>query len=263
MTTCRKLKKLFLHTMLKNPDPAELQGLKERLSGDGIQVITGDLPTVKEEGCLVVTDILTEDIKPGEVPVLVWLHEGNRDREFSGCHYYIEGFQDADGMYFERTYLRCKKLPWVIGETKRLFIREMELADLDGIYDLYSEPELLPFLEPLQENREEEAAYLRRYIENMYGIFGYGYWLMVLKETGEIIGRIGVSNTDEEDVLELGFLVKPAFWRQGFAEEAIEGIKTYLQEELPDFKVVAFCHPDNRSAIALCKKTSIECRFKI
>ncbi len=52
------------------------------------------------------------------------------------------------------------------------------------------------FIEPLCEKREDEIAYTKAYIENMYVYYGYGMWLVCDRENGEIIER-----GDHEDLL--------------------------------------------------------------
>lgn len=48
----------------------------------------------------------------------------------------------------------------------------------------------------------------KNYIENMYGFYGYGLWLVFEKETDELIGRAGIEirNIDGADKNELDIL---------------------------------------------------------
>ncbi len=263
MRNDKKLKKVFFllqHEILKED---EKEQLKKRFAAGEVEVIfdckliqCGDLG----EEILYICDTRNSACQIGK-NVLIFLHEKNREEDFSGFQYFIEGFEDADVCYFKRVYERLAGIAWIITETKRLRIREMTLEDMDAIYALYDRPELIPFLPPLYENREEEREYLKRYIRNMYGIFEYGMWLIEKKDDGEIVGRIGVENTEAEDELSFGFLVHPKHWRRGFAQEAGEAVLSYLAQELPQLQVKAFCHPDNKAAVLLCQKLGIKVEY--
>lgn len=257
MRNDKKLKKVQFLLQYDTLEDDVTQNLLYRLGEEGIKVsfASGDALETERDDILWVTDC-PETADTYEKKVLIYLHAQNNGMDFTGCTYFIEGFEDADARYFTRIYERLHGIPWKIAKTERLNIREMTVEDLDAVYSLYENPELIPFLPPLQENREEEKEYLRRYIKNMYGIFEYGMWLIETTD-GEVIGRMGVENSEEEDVLSFGFLVHPKHWQKGYATEAGKAVLEYLKEEFPDLKVVAFCHPQNLAARNLCDKLGI------
>lgn len=258
MRNDKKLKKVIFLLQYITREQRSCEELTQRLGEAGITVDfcqTGETAEGECDNTLWVTDCRSiADAYAGKV--LIYLHEGNKGEDFTGCSYFIEGFEDADAKYFIRIFERLHGIPWEIATTERLRVREMTVEDLDAIYALYENPELIPFLPPLQENREEEREYLRRYIRNMYGIFEYGMWLIETTD-GEVIGRMGVENTEEEDVLSFGFLVHPKHWGKGYASEAGKAVLAYLQEEIPRLKLVAFCHRENLPARNLCAKLGI------
>lgn len=258
MRNVKKLKKVIFLLRYITLSKEICQSLTERLACAGIEVsfvVQEDETRETGDDILWVVDC-KEQAAFHDKKVVVYLHEYNSGTDFSGCTYFIEGFEDVGATYFIRIFERFHDIPWVIAKTLRLQIREMAVKDLDAIYELYEHPEHLPFLPPLQENREEEKEYLKRYIQNMYGIFEYGMWL-VETTTGEVIGRMGVENTDEEDVLSFGFLIRPDARRKGYALEAGKALLKYLKEEYPYFQIVAFCHPQNVAARSLCDKLGI------
>ena len=68
------------------------------------------------------------------------------------------------------------------------------------------------FVEPLYDY-ETELEYQKAYIENMYGFYEYGMWLVLSRETGKLIGRAGLEHD------ELGYMIAPELWNQGYATE--------------------------------------------
>ncbi len=196
--------------------------------------------------------------KKAGAAVLIYLHEANKAECFKGCCFYIEGFDDADSTYYTRVYQREKRIPWTIRETERLMIREMTPEDTEALYALYEDKSVVAYMEDLPDNREEEREYIKDYIDKVYGVFGFGMWLIVLKDTDEIIGRVGFQNYEEENQVELGFLIAPKYQRKGYAYEACLAALEYMQEEYEYLKIVVRCHRDNGGAIRLCNKLGLE-----
>ncbi len=215
------------------------------------------------EEVLVITDSSFHacEYKRKGVAVLVYLHEGNKEQIFSQNRYFIEGFEDVDTTYFTRIYQREKKLPWVIGETDRLIIREMTPEDTEALYRLYEDKSVVEFMEDLPPDKEEEREYIADYIEKVYGFFGFGMWLVELKNIGEIIGRVGFQNYEEEDLVELGFMIAPEYQHQGYAYEACVAAIAYMREEFPEYKLMARCKNANNRAIELCQRLEIDYRL--
>ena len=76
---------------------------------------------------------------------------------------------------------------------------------------------------PLKEELEDFEMY-RRY---MYELCDMGYWCILEKASGEIIGRAGVEPklwNDNKTVVELGYMIDEKFRRRGFAYEACRAI---------------------------------------
>lgn len=123
--------------------------------------------------------------------------------------YVVYDIDDIDESVCEEVLARKKKEPLIIFETDRFIIREMSVGDLQECYALYDSLNGCPYIEPLYEY-EEEKAFTEKYIENMYGFFGYGLWLVWDKSTGSLVGRIGIENRsiDGNNCQELGYLVR-------------------------------------------------------
>lgn len=220
--------------------------------------------SIKELNCPL---FLTDDPDKGRKArkegygVLIYLHEGNSELEFPDFRFFIEGFEDADAEYLEHIYMREKKLPWTIAETERLIIREMTIKDTDALYELYRDKSVVAYMDDLYEDSKEEREYIRAYIERFYILYEYGIWLIIKKDTGEVIGRVGFENGVKEDTVELGFLIAPKYQRKGYAMESCRAALAYMEEKFPDFKIYARCYKENKAAIALCEKLGVEVRY--
>ena len=142
---------------------------------------------------------------------------------------------------------RYNHIPWDIGETDRCLIRELSLSDLPALYELYEKPGMTDFVEPLYDY-ETELEYQKAYIENMYGFYEYGMWLVFSKETGKLIGRAGLEHD------EMGYMIAPKFQNQGYATEVCRFIIEYARENT-DFEEL-YCRIDerNEASVRLAKK---------
>lgn len=111
-------------------------------------------------------------------------------------------------------------------------------------------------MEGLYDDREEELEFTRAYIENMYKFYGYGIWLVCLKENDEIIGRAGLSNRQVDGVneLELGYVIGEAYQGSGYAHEACVAVCEFAKEQLYADKLVCFIEKENIPSVKLAEK---------
>ncbi|MGN0402595.1 MAG: GNAT family N-acetyltransferase [Acetatifactor sp.] len=198
--------------------------------------------------------------KCGEA-VVVYLHEGNRDRCFSGFLYAVEAPEELDEEYAEKVYRRQKGLPWNVLETERCLIRETVPEDVEDFFLIYSEPSITRFMEDLYPDKEQEKAYIREYIEKIYGFYGFGVWTVVEKASGDIIGRAGFSYREGSVTPELGFIIGVPWQRKGYAGEVCSAILQYGWEELGFREVQALVEPGNEASLRLCDRLGF-CREK-
>ena len=174
-----------------------------------------------------------------------------------GVKYILEGegaFDPGDyGMdYLEKVYRRLNKIPWVILETDRCLVRETCKDDLDSFYEIYSWEGMTDHIEPLME-RSEEEKYTDNYRDLIYEIYGHGIWTVVLKESGEIIGRAGLDERAGSDIPELGFVIGKKWQGNGFAYEVCSAILKWAKAEGMT-EVMSFSDKDNHPSISLLLK---------
>jgi len=200
-----------------------------------------------KEAVLFVTDdaVRARELAADGKAVLGVLTPENRTESFEGVRFLTEEFDESDIFYLERVYRRYVGLPWTILETDRLFVRESTEADTDVFFELYKEPEINRFMHDLALEREERIRSMERYRESMYGFYEFGIWTVILKETGEIIGRAGLDMHPGFPEPEIGFVIGKSWQGQGFAKEVCSGILEYAYDELFVEDVLAFAEPEN------------------
>lgn len=205
---------------------------------------------------LIVTDCpeIAEYFAKNNLPVLGILIPQNENAPFADVRYLAEGWDNITPVYLERVYRRYRSLPWQILETERCILRETTEADVDAFYQIYAEPAVTAFMENLFPDREEERRYMADYREKVYAFYGFGIWSVILRETGEIIGRAGLDMRRGFVEPELGFVIGVPWQRQGYAEEVCRAILRYGEEELGFTKVQALTEQENTASLALLQK---------
>lgn len=209
-----------------------------------------------ERRLLILTDspIMAQHCAEWQIPYGVVLCKGNQGDSFPQGAYCMESLLDVDCEYMERIYQRGRGLPWIIAETERLIIREITKEDVPRLYELYADEEITRYMEPLFPTIHEEEEYAENYIKNVYHFYGYGIWLLIEKNSGEVIGRAGLEYHDGFDGLELGFMLGKKYWHKGYAHEACQAIISYGEEELEQQSYRALVHTDNDASKRLCEK---------
>ena len=164
-----------------------------------------------------------------------------------GTRYAVESLAELDIEYLERVRRRYNHIPWDISETERCLIRELSLSDLPALYELYAKPGMTEYVEPLYDY-ETELEYQKAYIENMYGFYEYGMWLVFSKETGKLIGRAGLEHD------ELGYMIAPELQNRGYATEVCRFIIDYARENTGFEELYCRIDERNTASVRLAKK---------
>lgn len=250
-------------------------GLTELLDGlyrYGVQIINLDmfgadsgekllavleLHNLAPECCLLLaaTDRVLTIIEGMGMAVCGYLNPGIPGQKLSAAKVVAESFEEVDFHFLERVYQREHGLPWTVMETRRCFLREITLADLDDLYEMYRGKSITQYMEGLYEDRAKEEEYTRAYIENMYHFYGYGMWLAVDKHTGKLIGRAGLNCLElhGEPALEMGYVIGEKFQNQRYATELCQGIVRFAQNETEFKNLHCLIHKDNRISIHLAE----------
>lgn len=173
--------------------------------------------------------------------------------------YVVCDMETLDKSFLEMVYCRYYSIPLVIAETPRLLIREMSLSDLDNLYELYGTLKDCPYIEQLYDI-EGETEFTKNYIQNMYGFFGYGLWLVIRKADNRLIGRAGIENREINGTMEkeLGYLIGRPWQKQGYAKEACEAIISYAAEYFGRGRLFLCSHKQNIPSIHLAEKLAFK-----
>lgn len=188
--------------------------------------------------------------------VIGYLHEQNRDVSFDGVRYLIEDISGLDAPFCELAFCRAHQLPYTVLETERCLVREITTEDVTRLYEIYADPAITSYIEALYADETAERSYIRDYIDNVYGFFGYGMWIVINKADGQLIGRAGIE--PKEDFAELGYVIAREYQNQGYATEVCRAILTYAAERLSLPEVYVRVQKENAASLRICEKLKFQ-----
>lgn len=232
-------------------DPTEVVN-KENAVGKSVTDSAIDIVN-KADFCITDIPELCQQAATEQIPSLLFLHEGNQNAPMQQIPYAIMDFEGVDYAYLCDIYKRFFHIPWTILETERCVLREMTPEDLDALYEVYADPEVSRYTENLYEDREQELAYIKDYIEHVYRFCGLGIWVVVDKRMNKLIGRAGLAFRDGYDTPEIGFIIGKEYQRQGYAYEVCRAILKYCKSL--DMNLIRVIYQrENLASEELCKK---------
>jgi [ribosomal protein S5]-alanine N-acetyltransferase len=143
-------------------------------------------------------------------------------------------------------------------ETERLFLRRLALDDADFVLELLNEP---GFIQNIGDRGARTITDARRYIARgpmtSYRKFGFGLYLVALKDSGAPIGMCGLLKRDSLENVDIGFAFLQKFWSQGYARESAAAVLNYGWQTLRLERIVAITKPTNQASIALLEKIGL------
>lgn len=119
-------------------------------------------------------------------------------------------------------------------ETPRLRIRDFSMDDFASLWEILGDPVAMEHIAPY--TREGAQDFLRTFCVERDPP---GAYAAVLKGSGRLIGYLLCNQIDAPGIYELGWIFNRAFWRRGYAYEAVSNLMDYLFRVRGIHKVVA------------------------
>lgn len=141
--------------------------------------------------------------------------------------------------------------------TERLILRNWEDRDRELFHRINSDEQVMEFF-PFRRTRAQADAKMdevRAWVDED----GYGFAAAEIAATGECIGFVGITGTEDIDVLpagtiEIGWRLAPEFWGKGYVTEAAEAWLAYGFETLDLNEIVSFAVYENHRSTAVMKR---------
>jgi len=139
-------------------------------------------------------------------------------------------------------------------ETERLIIRKITPDDLAWLIEMRSAEAVNRYMGGTRmQNAESITARLPFYLE-CHEKFGFGFSIMTLRSTGEMIGTSGLQPLEDTGEIEVGYNLAQKYWRQGFGYECARAWLKYGFEIVGLTRIVAVAVPENTGSWRIMEK---------
>ena len=144
-------------------------------------------------------------------------------------------------------------------ETKRLFLRQIELDDAEFILKLLNEPSFIQNIGDRGVRTLDDACnYITDRLIASYEKFGFGMYLTTLKDTEAAAGLCGLVKRDGLDDIDIGYAFSPRHQSKGYATEAALAVKEYAKNTIGLKRLVAITDPANQGSIHVLEKIGLK-----
>ena len=143
-------------------------------------------------------------------------------------------------------------------DTVRLTLREMSIEDAPFMLELLNEASFLRFVGDRGVRTVEDArGYLLKGPIDSYQRFGFGMYLVELKDEAIPMGVCGLVKREILPDVDIGFAFLPQFWSKGYALESATAVMAYTREVVQLKRLVAIVSPDNERSTGLLGKLGL------
>lgn len=150
----------------------------------------------------------------------------------------------------------------IFAETERLILREILPSDLEGMFELDSDPEVHKYLGNQPVTEREQISQVIQFIRQQYVDNGIGRWAIIHKKTNDFVGWTGLKYVKESinnhtNYYDLGYRIMRKYWGQGMATESAIASLKYAFDQLKVNEVYAMVDCDNDRSNKVLNKVGL------
>lgn len=144
----------------------------------------------------------------------------------------------------------------IIG-TERLLLRTWDEAVFKRFHQGTNTPAVMRWLGGVMNDAQLSALY-QRHID-IFNTYGHGFWAVVRKDDGEVLGFCGIKRVDAQGTdltgqYEIGWRFREDSWGKGYAREAASASLDYAFSKLSAPHVFAFTVVGNSASWGLMER---------
>lgn len=144
-------------------------------------------------------------------------------------------------------------------ETERLVLRPYRRDDFNAYSALFANPEVTRFIGGVPFSREQSWTRFLRQV-GMWHYFGFGFFALQERETGQFIGEAGfhdlhrVISPSLEGTMETGWALSPLSHGRGLATEAVSAALAWGDQHFPSLKKTCIIDIANTASLRVAAK---------
>ena len=134
--------------------------------------------------------------------------------------------------------------------TPRLVLRWMTERDIDALFAIFSNPEVMRYWNaPAMLERSEAVSLLKR-VQVTYAQRTAFRWGIARREDDQIIGTCSLFHWEEDSRrAEVGYALGQAYWGQGYIQETLRAVLDYGFGTLNLHRIEAEIDPENVASV--------------
>jgi RimJ/RimL family protein N-acetyltransferase len=139
-------------------------------------------------------------------------------------------------------------------DTERLRLRSFREADTEPLCALLNDPDVVRYIGDrtipnLQECWRAIAGWLGH-----WALRGYGQWAVEERESGALVGRIGLINPVGWPGPEIAYTLGKAWWGRGYATEGAKAVLDWAFEQRDFEELISLIDPANTASISVATR---------
>jgi len=145
-------------------------------------------------------------------------------------------------------------------ETERLYLRHIIFKDIDAMFLLYSDPDVMNIIggQEVRISKEQVIEDIKKIREQYITNDCIGRLAVIKKDTNEFIGWTGLKNennvNNHDKFIDLGYRLIKKYWNYGYATEACIACIKYGFNVKKFDKICAYVLENNQSSINVLQK---------
>lgn len=148
-------------------------------------------------------------------------------------------------------------------ETERLILRELQLSDAQGMFELDSDPAVHKYLGNKPVNNIEECIKTIELVRKQYQENGVGRFAMLEKATGNFMGWTGIKFITEPinnhvNFYEVGYRIIQKYWGNGYATESTKASLDFAFNQLNANEVYGITNVENLKSVRVLEKCGLK-----
>ena len=151
----------------------------------------------------------------------------------------------------------AKTLPII--NTPRTVLRWISEHDIDSLYEIFSDPQVMRYWSTVPLPNREAAAELQREIAEGNESEKMFKWGVALRDSGSVIGTATLFNLNlDNGRAELGYAMGRAYWGKGYMNEALKALVSHAFEVMGLRRLEADVDPRNAASIRTLERLGFQ-----
>lgn len=146
----------------------------------------------------------------------------------------------------------------IIFETPRLYFREFTVDDVQLLFNLNNNPNVIKYVHELPPTTENTTNTLLNIILPQYKLYGYGRWAVYQQSDDHFVGWCGLKFLEENNEIDLGYRFKEEYWNKGYGYEAANATIDYGFNVLKLSAIYARALPGNIASLKIMEKCGMQ-----